>query len=117
MDRRPDLKQVLWRNVRALMLLHYKKENMSRLAAEAKIGLGSVERIKKMETSVGMDILEAIARTFKLEAWQLLVHPFSPDHPPELAVMTQRERDLYARIREAAQLIAAEPAPPYSGDQ
>ena len=67
-----SIKTVLWANVRALMLLKYGKENINRLAADAKIGIGSVQRIKEAQTSVGIEIVESVAHSFKVEPWQLL---------------------------------------------
>ena len=71
--KKPDSKLVLWENVSALMKAKYGRENLTRLAAEAKVGPGTVSRIKAHETSVGLDVVEAIARIFKVEPWQLLV--------------------------------------------
>lgn len=71
--KKPDSKLVLWENVSALMKAKYGRENLTRLAAEAKVGPGTVSRIKAHETSVGIDVVEAIARIFKVEPWQLLV--------------------------------------------
>lgn len=65
-------KTILWENVLALMLEHFGKENLSRLAREAGIGQGSTTRIKDQETAVGLDVLENIAALFKVEPWQLL---------------------------------------------
>ena len=67
-----SIKQILWENVRALMVLKYGRENINRLAADAKIGIGSVQRIKEAKTSVGVDLVEAVADAFKVETWQLL---------------------------------------------
>lgn len=67
-----SIKQILWANVRALMVLKYGKENINRLAADAKIGIGSVQRIKEAQTSVGIDIVESVANSFKVEPWQLV---------------------------------------------
>lgn len=68
-----DSKVVLWENVTSLMKKRYGKENLTRLAAEAEFGPGTSSRIKKMETSVGTDVLDQLAKLFELETWQLLV--------------------------------------------
>lgn len=67
-----SIKKVLWRNVQALMVQKYGRENINRLAADAKIGIGSVQRIKAAETSVGVDLVEAVAEAFQVYPWQLL---------------------------------------------
>jgi len=118
MDSSTSLKRVLWLNVSTLMKKHYKRENLSQLATDAGVGLASIDRIKKMQTSVGLDIVEAVAGAFKMQPWQLLVPALDADNPPELAVMSENERELYARIRDAAKLIVAEPKPkPYIDDK
>lgn len=63
----PDSKKVLWANVSALMLHHWKEINITRLAREAGIG-GSGSRIKEQKTSVGIEVLDKIAPLFRLQS-------------------------------------------------
>lgn len=81
----PDSKLILWQNVSALMRMKYGRENLTKLAADAKIGPATASRIKQHETSVGLDVVESIARVFKIDTWQLLVPGFKAESPPELA--------------------------------
>lgn len=81
---KPDSKAVLWQNVATLMKARYGKENLTKLAQDAKIGPGTASRIKAQETSVGLDVVESIAAVFKMEAWQLLVPEIDPSKPPRL---------------------------------
>lgn len=74
-----SLKTVLWENVRALMVQRYGAENLTRLARDAKLGPGTATRIKAAETSVGLDVIEKIARAFKVEPWQLLAPGLSDE--------------------------------------
>jgi transcriptional regulator with XRE-family HTH domain len=74
-----SMKTVLWQNVQGLMVEKYGEENLNRLARDAKIGVASVARIKEQKTSVGLDILEAIAKFFKLPPSQLLIPPKERD--------------------------------------
>jgi transcriptional regulator with XRE-family HTH domain len=67
------LKKLLWENVAELMRIRYGQENLNRLAKEAHIGVGSVARIKEGTTSVGLEIVEAIAKVFKVSPFQLLI--------------------------------------------
>jgi transcriptional regulator with XRE-family HTH domain len=67
------LKKLLWENVAELMRAKYGQENLNRLAKEAHIGVGSVARIKEGTTSVGLEIVEAIAKVFKVSPFQLLI--------------------------------------------
>lgn len=77
-------------------------ENLSRLAREAAIGPGSCSRIKAQQTSVGLEIIDKIARLFSLETWQLFVPGFDAKNPPVLAPMSESERAFYLRMLSAA---------------
>jgi len=95
-----DTKAVLWRNVTALMVHHWGKENLSQLSRTAKIGLASCTRMKEQKTSVGLDILDAVAGAFGLQAWHLLTPELDPSNPPVIW-LTESERKLYATISTA----------------
>jgi hypothetical protein len=99
-----DTKQVLWENLQALMNYYFEKENLSELHRRSKIGLASLDRIKKQETSVGIDTLEKLAEVFGLQAWHLLTPNLNPSNPP-VVWLTQAEHDLYERMRDAAQQL------------
>ena len=73
------IKETLWANVRALMVSRYGSENITRLSREAKIGPATVQRIKDAETSVGVDVIEKIARTFGVEPWHLIAPGMNDD--------------------------------------
>jgi hypothetical protein len=100
-----DSKTVLWKSVSALMLKHYGRENLTRLAADCKIGPGSATRIKEGKTSVGLDIVDKIAKHFHLQPWELLVPSFDPANRPTLQAVTEAERKLWERLREVAKEI------------
>ncbi len=100
-----DTKHILWENVSALMIHHWGKANMSELARRAKIGLATCDRIKKRETSVGIDVLEKVAEAFGLQAWHLLTPNLDPLNPPVIW-LTKSERDLYENMRNAAKKLA-----------
>lgn len=94
-------KNVLWANVHALMLKHYGEENLSRLARDCGIGLGTTTRIKQQQTSVGLEIVDKIAEHFNVHPWQLLVPGFDPASPPTLMPVSASERQLYERLSAA----------------
>ena len=96
-----DTRRVLWANVLALMQHHWGAENLTRLAREADVGPGTCTRIKKQETSVGVEIVDRIAALFSLDSWQLLVPGLDPKSPPVL-ILSEAERDLYNRVISAA---------------
>jgi transcriptional regulator with XRE-family HTH domain len=83
--KKPNSKLILWQNVSALMHARYGRENLTKLASDAKIGPATASRIKQHETSVGIDVVESIAKAFKVDAWQLLVPGFDAAEPPVLA--------------------------------
>ena len=55
------------------MLKKYGKENLTRCAADAKIGPASMSRIKEQKTAVGFDVLESLATLFNIEPYVLLM--------------------------------------------
>jgi hypothetical protein len=79
-----DSKQVLWENVSRLMVKRYGKENLTRLAADSGVGPGTCTRIKVQGTSVGLEVVEAIAKALEAEPWQLLVPNLDPYDLPSL---------------------------------
>lgn len=79
-----DSKTILWENVSRLMHKRYGKDNLTKLASEAKIGPGTSTRIKEQKTSVGTDILDQIAEVFGLQTWQLLVPNLDTEALPSL---------------------------------
>jgi transcriptional regulator with XRE-family HTH domain len=67
-----ELRNTLWLNVQALMVAKYSAENLTRLAFDAGVGLGTATRIKQASTSVGLDVIAKIATVFGVAPWQLL---------------------------------------------
>lgn len=100
-----DPKLVLWTNVSALMLDRYGKINMQRLSKEAGVGIASIQRMRDENTSIGIDIVAKVASAFDLLPWQLLFPSLDPKNPPVLCI-TNEERNLYNRLRIAAQEVA-----------
>jgi transcriptional regulator with XRE-family HTH domain len=100
-----DTKEVLWANLQALMRHHFEKVNLSELSRRSKLGLATLDRIKKQETSVGVDTLERLADVFGLQAWHLLTPGLNPSNPPVIW-LTQTEHTLYERMRIAAQQLS-----------
>lgn len=96
-----NTKQILWVNLSALMAHHWGGENLTRLSREAHIGPGTCTRMKERSTSVGLDVLEKVAKVFNLQPWHLLTPNLDPSNPP-VVHLTTRERELYERLRQAA---------------
>jgi hypothetical protein len=95
---RIDPKLVLWQNLTVLMEHHWGKENLTRLAREAKTGPGTATRIKEMQTSVGLDVVDRMAEVFDLEMWQMLTPGLDPKNPPAAQPISEAERQLYQRL-------------------
>ena len=96
-----DSRAALWHSVSALMRKQWGAENLTRLAKESGIGLGTCSRMKAQETSVGIEVVDKIAAAFSVEPWELLVPGFNPYNRPTLQPLTQTEIDLYKRIAAA----------------
>jgi transcriptional regulator with XRE-family HTH domain len=83
-----ESKKTLALTVLALMQKHFGGKNLTKLAREAVGSPGNATRLLDGKTSVSVDMLDRIARRFKLEPWQLLVPDFDPSAPPKLAQPT-----------------------------
>ena len=98
-EKERTIREVLRDNVFALMGFHYGKENLNRLAREAKIGPGGATRIKEAKTNIGLGVLEKVARHFKVEPWELLL--------PEFKVGSRKMSDKeLEEVRQAREVIA-----------
>lgn len=104
-----DTKKVLWQNVSRLMVYHWGREHLARLSRDAEIALASTTRLKEQRTSVGVDLLDKIAKCFHLQAWHLLVPNLDPSNPP-VVYLTEHEKALYERFRAAARDLANSPS-------
>ena len=102
---RIDPKSVLWENLRALMEHHWGRENLTRLAREAKTGPGTATRIKEMQTSVGLDVVDRMAEVFDLEMWQMLTPGLDPKNPPATQPISEAERLLYENLLQSIKQI------------
>lgn len=100
-----DSKLVLWANVRALMLHRWDEENVNRLARVASVGPATVDRIKKAQTSVGLEVIDKVAQALDVETWQLLVPGMDPKNLPVLMPMSEGERTFYERVISAAKAL------------
>ena len=97
-----DSRELLWASVSALMKKHYGRENLTKLAKDCEIGPATASRMKAQQTSVGLDVIDRIAKRFHVEPWSLLVPGFNPDHAPTLQPLSAREAELYERFKAVA---------------
>lgn len=71
-----------------------------------KVGKSTIDRAMKADTPLTLDNLEALAKAFELDAWQLLVPGLSPSNPPLLRQVGESEDQLYRRIESLVQEAA-----------
>lgn len=74
-------KKILAKNVRALAVQKFGEKFQGKLVA-AGVKNGTVTRVLKGETAVGLDVLDALAAVFKVKASELLVDNYNPTDPP-----------------------------------
>ena len=101
---------VLWRNVSALMHKKYGREHLTQLAKDARVGLATIDRIKKNGASVGTDVLDKIASALGAEPWQLLHPDFDPFSPENAASFSPLAMDLATQLDEIGNQSARERA-------
>lgn len=93
-----DSRKVLWKNVSALMIKKYGRENLNQLAREAKLGPATASRIKAQDTSVGIDVIDRIATVMGVHPWQLLHEQFDANHPANTASFSALATDLAEQL-------------------
>jgi transcriptional regulator with XRE-family HTH domain len=93
-------------NLKALMQQHANLNTLPKLIQRTGMTNGTLDRIRRAAVSVGVDELEKLAQAFELQPWQLLVEGLDPGNPPVLAQQSVSERELYARLRSAAEAVA-----------
>lgn len=82
------IKKILWANILALMNQRYGGENIYRFNKDSGVPLATLSRMKALNSSTRLDVLERIATKMNLEPWQLLqpnwpesVGHMEDDHP------------------------------------
>lgn len=102
-----DPRTYLWKNICALMLAE--DPSLDAVVKRTKIGRGTVQRIKAGDTATRLSSLEAIAKAFGIEVWQLLVKGLDPKSLPQLATAPAIEPgNLAARVAAIEEAMAAQ---------
>ena len=98
--------EILWQNVKALMIQKYGKENLNRTNIDSTahnkdmaISLGSLQRIKAQNTATGLEVIDKLAYFFEVSSWQLLVPNMNPSNLPVLMTPSEIEQELYRRMK------------------
>lgn len=96
-----QIKAVLRRNVKALMVAKWDKENISRLAREAGIEQGGAMRVLDTSSMIQLDKIEKVAAALGVQPWELLVPGFDPSNRP-LLIESAQEKELIQQVRRIA---------------
>ena len=103
----------IWKNICALM--GEEDPSLDRVVERTGVGRGSLQRIRSGDASSRLATLEAVAKSFGLSVWQLLVPGITKEAPPKLALTQQEElREMVkteAQAAVAAALAATKPEP------
>lgn len=86
-------RRILWRNLCALM--GTQEPTIPALVKKTQVGQGTIQRIRDMDVSVGIDIVQRMAEQFGLDAWQLLAPlSFDQDLPPDAMLIARKFNEL-----------------------
>lgn len=94
-----DVKEILARSVNQLLESRHDVSRLT-LSRQMQVADGTLGRIKYGNGNPNVDTVQAIARFFRLQPWQLMVEDFnlasppqllSPNHTPEGLTDTERE--------------------------
>ena len=95
-----DIRKVLAENVRRLIAHDQRQPPETKLLRalmkKAKISMGSAERILAGKTSIGVALLDRVARKFKLQAYQLLIPGLDPESPQWVPVTPEQKKQARA---------------------
>lgn len=94
--------EILWQNVLSLMKQKYGSENLYRTAKDSAltewpVSLGSLQRIKKGDTAIGLNVLDKIAHFFDMQTWQLLIPELDPTNPP--VFLTENQKEFFDKVK------------------
>jgi len=78
-----------------------------KLAKKTKLGTGTISRLRNGSVNANLETLEAIAKAFDVEPWQLLVPMMDPNNAPVLQAAGDSERELYKQFKTIAKQVAS----------
>jgi hypothetical protein len=84
---------------------HPDLDTIEKMVARGAGSNGTIGRMLQGQTACRIDALQQAARVFGLEAWQLLVPGFDPQHPPTLEMDSRRAGLLAAELDDIAERI------------
>ena len=86
--------KVLSENFLALMRAHPRLWTYRLITAAGGGSNGTLDRIKRQDGNTGINQLDMLAETFRVDAWQLLVPDLDPANPPRLVDASPLAADL-----------------------
>lgn len=92
----------------ALMGSHPALSSNPKLSEKTKLGTGTIHRIRNGQADANLSTLEALAKAFDLQPWQLLVPNFDPGNLPALLNATEAEMRLWERLKDVAKDMRGE---------
>jgi len=92
-------RDVLAENLNVLMSAYPSLDSNPKLAKRAKLGVGTIARVRNSDAAVNLDTLDKLAGCFDLHPWQMLVPNLDPKSPPVLRSMSPAESELFERLR------------------
>jgi transcriptional regulator with XRE-family HTH domain len=98
-----DYHRIFANNVQALMDAEHPPLKQPALAKNAKMHQRTLNRILNLENSPTLENMVKIATGLGVSLWQLLVPNLDARNLPALAPVSEKERQLWATIRQAAQ--------------
>lgn len=108
-----NTREIIWRNTHALMVHKYGCENLYRLNQESKakgkdkeISLGSLTRLKAMDTDTRISVIDKIAEHFELFTWQLLIENLDVTNPP--VFLNHKQQEFFDNIKKAYKELAGQ---------
>ena len=98
---------VLSQNLRALLTSGRGPKSQNALHEKSKVAQATIGRIlDKRGENARVETVHKLAAAYGLEGWQLMVSGMEPANPPVLQAASREERELYERLKLAAQDLA-----------
>lgn len=102
--KRQGIKSVLAHNLNRLM--DHADVSQTTLGKKAGVDPSTIGRIRTQKNAPDIETLEAICTALGVAVWQALVPDMDPANLPVLQNATAQERELYDRLRAAAELLS-----------
>lgn len=101
-------KMVLRTNLMALLRTNHGPNTQGQLKKKSGVAQSTIGRILSKEgENARIETLDALAKAYGLEGWQMLVAGMDPENPPVLQPLSKEERGLYERLKSIAKDIKA----------